>query len=308
MISEFIGENLLSEKIDSDSNLNILKNRSLATSNLLAIGAEYYQNDRLMSWSKNIKYCGSFLGYAETIDGLKLRSANFCRCRICPMCSARMARKWYGKSSQAIENFDIFSNYQILFLSLTIKNCLLENLKKTIDHLSYSFVNLMGANRFNYLKGNKPLGYIRSLETTAKYNLYAHPHYHALIAMPDNYFQNYLTMYDWREAWAKSLNIDYLPSVHIKKVRHQDVFLELLKYELKPDDYKNDWRWLCQFALQISGSRKIALGGIFRQRFRFLEYIPDLIFDNDDIFKLRSSKKMIKFEFNHKFKQYTEVG
>lgn len=307
LISDLIGEILLSEKIESDCQLSILKNRSLQTSNLLRIGAKYLNNDKLLSWSKSIAHCGSYLSYAETLDGLKLRSANFCRCRICPMCSARQSKMWRGRSFQVLEKTKIFENYDLIFLTLTLKNCFLIDLKYTIKLMQKSWRRFIGMDRFNYLKGNKIHGFIRSIETTMPYDPeYANPHYHVLLLVDSTYWDNYLDFNDWREAWAKSLNIDYLPMVWINKVHNDLAFLEILKYELKPGDYKNNWRWLSEFALQIHGTRKITLGGQFKKEFAFLEYEPDLIFENAYLNKVKSTNKTVNFIFDHNLRQYIE--
>jgi plasmid rolling circle replication initiator protein Rep len=309
LISDLIGEVLLSEKIESDCQLNILKNSSIDTSNLLRVGAKYFNNDKLLKWSKSIAHCGSWLSYAETLDGLKLRSANFCRCRICPMCSARQSKMWRGRSFQVLQNTKIFDDYDLLFLTLTLKNCLLTDLKSTVRYMAKSFQKFVGMNRYNLLKGNKIHGFIRSLETTMPNDpYYAHPHYHVMIAVDQSYWLNYLDHNDWREAWGKSLNSDYLPSVYINKVKDDLSFLEILKYELKPDDYKNNWQWLSEFALQIYGSRKLTLGGEFKKEFSFLEYQPDLIFENAYLNKVKSSNKRINFTFDHNLRQYIEYS
>lgn len=307
LISELLGEVLLSEKIESDYQLNVLKNRSIETSNLLRIGADYFNNDKLLSWSKSIAHCGSYLSYAETLDGLKLRSANFCRCRICPMCSARMSKMWRGRAFEVLRKTKIFDNYYPIFLTLTLKNCLLVELKNTVKTMAKSFQKFAGMNRYNLLKGNTIHGFIRSLETTMPANIeYANPHYHVMALVDQSYWSNYLTKIDWAKAWGKSLNLDYVPSVKVNAVKSESSFLEILKYELKPDDYKSNWRWLSEFSLQIFGSRKITLGGEFKKEFSFLEYEPDLIFENANLNKIKSSSKRLNFSFDHNLRQYIE--
>jgi plasmid rolling circle replication initiator protein Rep len=212
--------------------------------------------------------CGDFLEFRLTADEtLKLTRANFCKVRLCPMCSWRRSLKIFGQVSKIMDYVEENHNYRYIFLTLTVKNCYGEDLKDTLDLMTKAF------NKMNQRKAFRQAvkGYFRSLEITydkdefitdeiylkkidyysriglkigdknLNYNTY-HPHFHMVLAVDNNYFTNsriYLSQEDWTNLWKSSLKVDYTPIVDVRKLRENKgkEVAEVAKYTVKSEDF-----------------------------------------------------------------------
>ena len=300
---------LLSEISPKDSRFNSWKSDNLLFSQMLqvALEARDFQpfRETLSRWYRASSNCGTFLRFRTSPQGLKLNAANFCRHRLCPLCSRRRLQMWQARIQEIIPALQL-SEENCLFLTLTVKNFSVEDLDVKRRWLSESLNRLLQRLRDRHLLK----GFIKSFEVTMPQNFNeCHPHYHLVLAVDSKYFTSefYADWLQWRSWWQESLQVDYLPSVHIRKIiSTENALLEAIKYELKPGDYKKSWRWLTKLALNIKGSRRISTGGVFRQRLRFLEYDPDLIHEADrEFFVSRGQKqKQFIFAWNSRYKQF----
>ena len=103
--------------------------------NSLAISASMLRCG-LRKRANNIKYCGTHLTFMETMSGrLKLFEADFCKDRLCPMCTWRRSLKLFGQTSKLMQHICAKEKVRYVFLTLTVKNCAGENLSETIDEL-----------------------------------------------------------------------------------------------------------------------------------------------------------------------------
>lgn len=199
---------------------------------------ELYGN--LNTKAQRCKNCGSELIFKKYSDGeLKLHSANFCKIRLCPMCSWRRSLKIYGQVSKIVDELEKSKEYEYLFLTLTLKNCKSYDLTKNIDLMFKSFNLLTKRKQFK----NSIKGFFRNLEVTynIKNNEY-HPHFHVLIVVNKTYFNDvkyYLSQKNWTNLWKSCLNIDYNPIVDIRKVKkiNSKTVAEISKYAVKSSDY-----------------------------------------------------------------------
>lgn len=187
--------------------------------------------------------CSTFLEFVVTkSSSLKLLKANFCKVRLCPMCAWRRSLKIFGQVSKVMDLVEKNYNYKYLFLTLTVKNCYGEDLKDTLDLMTYSFNKLSERKAFK----QAVKGYFRSLEITynKKDNTY-HPHFHLILAVNKNYFtddRTYLSQEKWTNLWKESLKVDYTPVVDVRRVKSKNkdfgkVVAETAKYTVKADDY-----------------------------------------------------------------------
>lgn len=130
--------------------------------------------------------CSTFLEFKlTTVNDLKLTSANFCKVRLCPMCSWRRSLKIFGQVSKVMDHVEENYNYRYIFLTLTVRNCYGEDLRDTLDLMTKSFNKLSERKAFK----QAVKGYFRSLEITynKKDNTY-HPHFHMILAVDNSYF------------------------------------------------------------------------------------------------------------------------
>lgn len=168
----------------------------------------------------NVLHCGDYLQF--NFDGIKskLTKANFCKDKLCPMCAKRRSLKLYHQLFDIVESLK--KDYDFLFLTLTVPNCKLSDLKDVCDNMQTAF-NRKFIRYTAILSAFK--GYFRALEITVDNNEYitrdmycgnskkhlksrkkyydglglkigdknpnflmCHPHFHCIVAVDKDYF------------------------------------------------------------------------------------------------------------------------
>ena len=169
--------------------------------------------------------CGTFLDFSQGIfetgeidDTVRLKHANFCKDRLCPMCNWRRGLKIYGNVSQIMNV--IGDKYQFLFLTLTVPNCEAEELNSTIDTMNLAFYRMKRSKRFKSVVK----GFHRVLEVTINQdNESYHPHFHVILAVEKNYLKSrdYITHSEWLQMWRDATKNQYIQMVNIKVIKFQ---------------------------------------------------------------------------------------
>jgi plasmid rolling circle replication initiator protein Rep len=188
--------------------------------------------------------CSTFLEFRLAVDNsLKLSNANFCKVRLCPMCSWRRSLKIFGQVSRVMDHVEENYNYKYIFLTLTVKNCYGEDLRDTLDLMTKAFNTMTRRKAFKQAVN----GYFRSLEITYnKENDTYHPHFHMILAVDNSYFTQsriYLSQNDWTELWKSCLKVDYTPVVDVRRIKKDDnkgfgkAVAETAKYTVKAEDF-----------------------------------------------------------------------
>ncbi len=260
------------------------KERKLMTAKLIPryvdIG-QYYRDDRFVNWAYNIENCGSYLEfYNWQTAGLKVKTANFCKDRLCPLCNWRRSLRMFAKLSKIIQSETYQrTGYKNLFLTLTIENCSVDELHTAIKHIFYSFDKFLK----NKAIKNAVKGYFRALEIT--YNPVSqtfHPHLHVILAVPGSYFKiYYLSQAKFTYYWQKALAVEYTPIVDIRKFKDSKGIAEASKYVIKSDEKflkSIDNEALRILRLELQNVRLVGFGGIFRNIAKELKLTV-----NDDI-------------------------
>lgn len=213
--------------------------------------AESYKRLKLKK-AYRVLECGTYLEFKKSKDNpnlKKLSGANFCKDRLCPMCSWRRSLKIFGQVSKIMDKLQEENSYEFLFLTLTSKNVYGKNLREELDKLFY------GINKFfKITKIKKSIkGWFRALEVThnlneksESYNTY-HPHFHIILVVNKSYFKKrdlFITQEEWKKFWQKSLKINYVPIVDIRKINNKknkkdikSAVAESAKYTIKDNDY-----------------------------------------------------------------------
>ncbi len=225
--------------------------------------------------------CGTYLDfyYDSEAGGHKLRHANFCKLRLCPMCIKRRQKKIYHQIS-AIMNV-LSEDYAFVFLTLTQKNVSGEELAVEIDNLMKGWEKL--SRRTVFKKAVK--GWFRALEVThnldvnsVSYDMY-HPHFHIVLVVRKGYFKGkeYIKHEDWCKMWQECMKLDYLPNVDVRRFKAsnkkelQKSVSEAAKYTVKDNDFlipdnpslQDDTVAILTHAL--ASRRLIAFGGVFKE-------------------------------------------
>ena len=246
----------------------------------------YRSSKDFNQYSERISFCSQLLDFRlvpepeEGVLKLKLSASRFCRVRTCPVCQWRRSLMWKAKAYQALPKVTKdFPKHRWLFLTLTVKNCPVEELRSTLNHLNKSFV------RLTKLKDWPADGWIKSVEVTRGRDGNAHPHLHALLMVPASYFgAGYVSQDRWVEMWRSSARLDYNPQTHIKAIaKHHNptsIVPEILKYQVKESDLVANREWFLELTKQLHKTRAVAVGGVLRGYMKELECEPEDLVGN----------------------------
>jgi plasmid rolling circle replication initiator protein Rep len=274
--------------------------------------SDYYQGTEFQGYSDKIRFCSEVLDFRLIPNSdtgeykLKLSSARFCRVRTCQVCIWRRSLRWKARAYENLPKVVIaYPSARYLFVTLTVRNCAITELRQTLDWMNKSFV------RMTKLKDFPAIGWIKSVEVTRGRTPSgsAHPHFHVLMMVKPAYFSyNYLSKDDWIQLWRRSLRVDYNPSIDVKAVkpRQSPVALipEILKYQTKPSDLVADREWFLEMTRQMAGTKAISLGGVLREFFRDLEKEPEDLIGKDDDGEELIDEGHLYFGWRRKEKKY----
>jgi plasmid rolling circle replication initiator protein Rep len=175
------------------------------------------------------------------------------------------------KALPAIEQ--AFPTARWLFLTLTIRNCQITDLRATIQDMNRAWQRLIKRQEFGAVQG-----WVRTTEVTKGRDGLAHPHFHVLLMVRPGYFsgKGYVTQARWTELWQECARLDYRPSVYIQTVKPKpgstesplrSAVAETLKYSVKPEDML-DRDWLLELTRQVFKLRFVASGGVLKDMLR----------------------------------------
>lgn len=200
----------------------------------------------------------------------ELSGANFCDFKFCPMCQWRKARKVCNEVLAKVQSVsNARGGVAFLFLTLTVKNPEMSDLRKTVTHLSQSFKRFKETQAFQ----RAVLGFVRAVEYVGDQTRSgeAHPHFHCLLVVRKTYFKkaDYLTKDQWAQMWQNALRVDYTPLVNIQRIKAkgalsdlQAACLEVVKYSVSFSDMSRMTdEDLAEMIKQTKGLRQYALGG-----------------------------------------------
>ena len=284
--------------------------------------SELYRKMEYDCYFERIQDCSKRLAFTledSVKEGkkFKLTAAMFCRVRHCPICQWRRALMWRARFFEALPRIiSDYPTYRYLFLTLTVKNPPLSELKSTINLMNKAWRKLTQRKVF------PAKGWIKSLEVTREKNGFAHPHFHIVLIVPASYFagHSYMTQRQWTELWKASLKVNYTPIVNISAVKTKNncsnldeqkrlligLVTEILKYTIKESDLVFNAEWLMGLTQQLYKVRAIALGGIFKQRLS--EADPeDLISESCETVNINKVDSRFLFDWKTEVKRYQSI-
>lgn len=276
--------------------------------------SSYYRQGGMDSHADRVSLCSQLLEFKSVPDKgqnqqkLKLTSAQFCRVRHCPICQWRRSLRWKARAYENLPKVVAdYPNGRWIFLTLTMKNCPLTNLREVLSHLNQSF------RRLTQLKVFPGIGWIKSVEITrGRDGQSAHPHLHCLILLKDTYYkEDYLSKSDWIALWKQCLRVDYCPILDVKAVNAESspvgLIAEILKYQCKESDLIADCDWFLEYVKQVHGTRAVGVGGVLRNYFRELEEEPEDLIGHDEELEEETEGPSLYFRWNRSFKKYVMV-
>lgn len=277
--------------------------------------SQLYESSELQRYADRVKICSQWLEFAPTANevgslDLKLKSARFCRVRQCPVCQWRRSLMWRARFFQAVPKiFVAYPKARFVFLTLTVQNCAVEELRVTLNMMNKAWERLSKRKQF------PAMGWVKAVEVTRSKDGMAHPHFHVMLMVPESYFKKgYLSQAKWTELWQRSLRVDYTPIVHVKAVKprpgHEGDLgagmtagvLETLKYGVKESDLIADRDWLITVTRQLHKTRAVAVGGLLKDFIR--EEEPEDLIHTDEEAEIEETFSTLYFGWRERLEKY----
>lgn len=208
--------------------------------------AEAYSDLGYESLAGRVGSCAKYLSFLacprSQSHPKKLKSARFCRDRLCSNCQWRKSMRQFKTSLKigrvALERHP---NLKLIFLTLTVPNVVLRDLSDALGRLFGSWRRLYQRKEVRRVVK----GYSRALEITYNHERSDwHPHIHAVLAVPSSYFKTdlYITHDRWLEMWQGSCRMPQITQVDVRKIKTarkgvdplEVGFAEASKYGIKP--------------------------------------------------------------------------
>lgn len=267
--------------------------------------------------AERLRQCATELAYAiDPVTGIKrLKSANFCRIRLCPICQWRRSLKTFIHMTKIYQAVESDRKHGYVFLTLTMENMPLEQLNEGLNQL-FSALNRF----FGYARIKRAVkGWYRGVEITHNVAMGTfHPHVHCLLCVNKRYFKSsdYISQQEWGQLWKRALQVDYNPVIDVRKVKN-DVYnavVECAKYSVKESSliYPDDWELTVTLVAALdkilNKRRFIAYGGIFKFWHQKLnlddEESGDLIHIEDDKQDISELDPIIVYTWRTGYSQY----
>lgn len=280
---------------------------------------------------RRVDNCGSYLEFHSTNDGYKLKTANFCRDRLCPMCQWRRSLKMFSQVSSMMDYISLNPEYdgiKFAFLTLTIKNCDDDHLTETINTLLSGYKKL--TNKSMLFRNKIIVGSFRSLEVKRSINGKAwHPHLHVILALSPEYFKRdknrqyiyYLSQKEWSNLWSSCAGLEYKPVIDIRMIKSYDpdknvkinleklhaAVAEAAKYSVKgsdflfPYDLAESEKLVKILSSALAGRRLFGFTGIFNDIRKILALddpeTGDLVHVDDESINIEIEKQIVIYQW-----------
>ena len=249
---------------------------------------ELYEAAGYHDYAVRTRDCATYLQFGITGSGeRKLRTANFCKLRLCPMCISRRARRNAWQLSRVLNLTEQRHDARFLFLTLTIQNVDGEHLGDALQQLTDGWNRLLKQRQIE----RSVKGWFRAVEITRRGKGY-HPHIHAILAVEPDYFSResrssgkYLNQSELIDRWQKALRVAYRPSVRIQATKAKGQYsgkakaaTEAAKYVVKDSEYidpklpeSRAVEILTDYTIALHRRRLTAFGGWLKEAARALD-------------------------------------
>jgi plasmid rolling circle replication initiator protein Rep len=248
-----------------------------------AIEEDPVRRRTLKRWLERLRECSAWLAFkrlpeADVIGRERvLAEANFCHVRGCPVCEWRRSARMRAKLYQVIPKL-VAPGSRFIFLTLTVKNCAVQDLRDTLRDMNEAWRRITQTKKWQ----RTIKGFLKTVEVTKGSNGTAHPHFHVLLVVDQDYFkkkrrgtrEGYYTHAEMRALWSRCLRVSYEPQVRLNAVsegNEEEVIPEIAKYATKTTDLTSDSKFFEEYLFQVSGLRFVSTGGVIRQLLGDLE-------------------------------------
>lgn len=262
-----------------------------------AICTSLQVDDDSVDLAKAIGNCATVLGLEIDVEhdqGPKalLRATRPCNRRLCPFCEWRRSKAWRRRFFEGLPKFhEDFPTHKPLFLTLTVKNCPINDLRSTIRDMHSAWA------RMTKLSGFPTKFWFRRTEVThyksenpLSVGANFHPHMHVLLLVPSSYFSHgYIRQNEWRQWWQMSARLDYAPIVDVRRGKSKsrsgsagtneskEASIEITKYQTKATDLIAMGSALGEYNRQVANLRFAAVSKSLRP------YVADTPMSSSDL-------------------------
>ena len=206
----------------------------------------------------------------------KLRAVRACNRRVCPFCEWRRTKALRRRFFEGLPRFhDDFPTHKPIFLTLTVKNVPIDNLKTQVREMHLAWKRMTKCSFFPtpFWFRKTEITVERSLDTKKETGM-VHPHLHCLLMVPAGYFSHgYVKQTEWQKQWMMAARLDYSPIVDVRRCRSKSgvqpdgvsaslgASLEASKYAAKATDLIKLGDALGEYHRQVKGVRLTGVSG-----------------------------------------------
>lgn len=215
--------------------------------------------------AQECKECGSL-----HVVGTKL-----CRDRMCPICAWRLSMRRFAAMYTILDGLiTAYPESRWSFLTLTVKNCLPQQLSSTLDEMSRQWNSIASSKKFK----ERYVGWAKSLEITYnKETKTLHPHYHVILQTHEGMKPNDYVIHRWLDGCKLTTN---RAAQDIQDIRSKDItqdipvsaILECYKYAIKTSEIEE--MPLAIFKLTdkaLKNRRLVSFGGLIKEYAKLCE-------------------------------------
>lgn len=238
------------------------------------------------------KFINGQLGPAQVVNGL------LCNRRLCPFCEWRRTRAWRARLLGGLQSFKSEQHkISAIFLTLTMRNCQLYELRDSINHLHSSF------KRLSVVRDFPVQAWFRRTEVTVNkgircggplFGSSVHPHIHALLLVRPSYWsRDYWSQLRWQQEWQMAANLDYAPVIDIRRTRAKTSpgsqpsdpslasILEAAKYSTKATDLLGLGNLLPSFHAEMKHLRLYGVSRKLQRHIKSQDIITRDLYDQE---------------------------
>lgn len=246
----------------------------------------------------------------EGVEPAALTGASLCNRRLCPFCEWRRVRQWRARLIRGLEAYQAdYPKHRALFLTLTVRNCQVQELRATVQHLHASFKRLSSQpwfpsdawfRRTEVTASALPMSLsapqsppISGAESVPLRRIASvHPHLHVLLLVKPSYFTHgYVKQLEWQRQWQMAARLDYPPVVDIRtckakpestalqSVSSVSAAVEAAKYAAKATDLLALGDALPEFHYQMQSLRLYGLSQVLSRYVKDSDPIGEELLD-----------------------------
>lgn len=242
-----------------------------------------------------------------------LRSARLCNRRLCPFCEWRRTRAWRARLIAGLNAFAAEQpKWSGVFLTLTVRNCQLHELRDTVRHMHASLNRLaqtsvwptaywMRRTEVTVSRGPGDAAPSRMGTTTDLLPPMGggaiqsvHPHLHCLLLVKPSYWSHgYVKQLEWQKQWQMAARLDYSPVVDVRRAKAKpsdehlhgvapvSAVIEAAKYASKATDLIALGAELPAFNAEMRGLRLYGISKALQRYISAADVAGDELLDTD---------------------------